>query len=33
MQVPADTLRTVLGIRDIAFVGTKPAIADTALAS
>ena len=33
LRVPADKLRSVLGIRDIDFVGTKPAIADTALAS
>jgi Icc protein len=33
LKVPADRLRSVLGIRDIEFVGTKPAIADTALAS
>jgi 3',5'-cyclic AMP phosphodiesterase CpdA len=33
MQVPADRLRSVLGIRAIDFVGLKPAITDTALAS
>jgi 3',5'-cyclic-AMP phosphodiesterase len=33
MQVPADRLRSVLGIREIDFVGLTPAIADTALAS
>jgi Icc protein len=33
MQVPADRLRSVLGIRDIDFVGGKPALADTTLAS
>jgi 3',5'-cyclic-AMP phosphodiesterase len=33
MHVPAEQLRSVLGIRDIAFTGMKPAIKDTALAS
>ena len=33
MQVPAAKLRSVLGIREIEFVGLKPALADTALAS
>ena len=32
MQVPADQLRSVLGIRRVDFVGGKPAIADSKLA-
>ncbi|HEY3918481.1 MAG TPA: metallophosphoesterase [Stellaceae bacterium] len=33
MQVPADRLRSVLGIRDVAFTGMAPAISDNTLAS
>jgi 3',5'-cyclic-AMP phosphodiesterase len=33
LQVPADKLRSVLGIRDIDFTGMTPAISDRALAS
>jgi Icc protein len=33
LQVPADKLRGALGVRDIDFVGGKPAITDNALAS
>ena len=33
LQISADRLRGALGIRDIAFTGTKPAISDNALAS
>ncbi|HLI22837.1 MAG TPA: metallophosphoesterase [Stellaceae bacterium] len=33
LQIPADKLRGALGVRDISFPGTKPAISDDALAS